>query len=129
MAGAIQGADWKGKACARVSAAAMCLFISGCAAPPPTVTPQLAAFAPRGIALEALHRGRAVYTGACVACHGTDSPDAFEPERWRGIVSDMAERSHLKRQQEEDLVAYLLTARESVLHEKAHKASSKTAGF
>lgn len=75
-----------------------------------------------------MHRGRAVYTGACVACHGTDAPDAFEPERWRGIVRDMSERSHLKRQQEEDLIAYLLAARESVLHEKAEKAASKPAG-
>lgn len=69
--------------------------------------------------MDALQRGRAVYTGACVACHGTDPLDAFEPERWRAIVRKMAERSHLKWQQEEDLIAYLLAARESVLHEKA----------
>lgn len=128
MAGVVQGADRGLKACASFSAAALCLAFSGCAAPPPKVTPRLAALAPRGTPEDALHRGRAIYTGACVACHGTDSPDAFKPERWREIVREMSERSHLKRQQEEDLLVYLLAAREDVLLEKAEKAPPKPAG-
>jgi len=100
-------------------AASLCLWVAGCAAPPPQVTPQLAALATKGTTTDALHRGRAVYTRACTACHATDPPDAFEPERWKTIVTDMAERSHLKPGQQDDLIAYLLAARKWILDGKA----------
>lgn len=87
------------------------LLWAGCVAPPPVATPAMVGYAPQGSRLENLERGRAVLVGACTKCHSVDPPDAYSPAKWREIVSEMAERSRLSREQEADLIKYLLGAR------------------
>ncbi len=102
----IQKVRWKA-----VGSLGMVLLWAGCVAPPPVATPAMVGYAPQGSRLENLERGREILVGACARCHAVDPPDAFAPAKWKEIVSEMAERARISREQEADLIKYLLGAR------------------
>jgi mono/diheme cytochrome c family protein len=65
---------------------------------------------PRGVEIEALRRGRAIFVTECSACHRLFPPRDHSPEQWRRIVKRMAPRASLSGSQAEDLLHYLSAA-------------------
>ncbi len=56
--------------------------------------------------------GHDLYTEHCGRCHKLYRPEEFSEESWRGIVPGMARKSRLDKQQEEQILNYVLTAKQ-----------------
>ena len=87
------------------------LIAGGCAAALRQATPEDATFlAPRwpGTTLEDLQRGRSLYVRRCSGCHNVYLPRAFPPEKWPGLVDEMAVKARLGPGERDDMVRFLV---------------------
>jgi mono/diheme cytochrome c family protein len=92
---------------------AAALTFGGCAsletvAPPVSAT--MVAAMP-GTSLAALEQGRRIFTRACTSCHSAEPVDRYSLEAWRGIVSEMSDRTKLDAAGEAALLAYIAAAK------------------
>jgi mono/diheme cytochrome c family protein len=98
----------------RLAAAALvaaALIAGGCAAALRQATPEDAVrLAPRwpGTTLEDLQRGRSLYVQRCSGCHNVYLPRAFPPEKWPGLVDEMAVKARLGPGDRDDVVRFLV---------------------
>lgn len=65
---------------------------------------------PRGMEIDTMRRGRAIFVTECGACHRLYLPGEYSPEEWRPIARRMGERASLGADQVADLEAYLSAA-------------------
>jgi cytochrome c5 len=96
---------------AAAALAAAILTAAGCAAALRQATPEDALrLAPRfpGTTLADLQRGRTLYVRRCSGCHNVVLPRAFPPEKWPGLVDDMAQKARLGPGEREDVVRFLV---------------------
>jgi hypothetical protein len=97
----------------RLAAAALvaaALTAGGCAAALRQATPEDAvrlALQWPGTTLEDLQRGRSLYVRRCSGCHYVYLPRAFPPERWPGLVDEMAVKARLGPGERDDVVRFL----------------------
>jgi len=87
------------------------LTAGGCAAALRQATPDDAVrLAPRwpGTTLADLQRGRGLYVRRCSGCHNVYLPAAFPPEKWPGLVDDMAVKARLGPGERDDVVRFLV---------------------
>jgi len=57
--------------------------------------------------------GREVLMTRCAACHRAPSVEKYSAEEWRGIVGRMSPLAKLNASQQAQLLAYVLTAKET----------------
>jgi mono/diheme cytochrome c family protein len=63
-----------------------------------------------GTTLATLTEGRTAYLEHCTSCHAPVAPTAKPAEQWPHLVSEMAERSKLDKDQAAAVIRYLVTA-------------------
>jgi mono/diheme cytochrome c family protein len=61
-----------------------------------------------GTTLEDLERGRRLYVRRCSGCHNLALPSAFPPEKWPGLVVEMAAKARLGPGERDDVVRFLV---------------------
>lgn len=71
----------------------------------------------RGYEHAALNRGRAIYLTDCSKCHSIEPIDRYSERKWKELGPDMADESKLTKAELDDLMAYLLSARETMVAE------------
>ena len=82
----------------------------------PEATPAMASFAQTrwpDATIEQLARGRATMGARCAECHGLAAPTAEPAHEWPGIMKRMAKKAKLEDAQREDILRYVLAAREA----------------
>jgi len=75
---------------------------------PPPVT---ASMARNNASPEQLSEGRALFVSRCIDCHSLPAIPQYSAEQWPALVSKMAGRAHLRQEQTQVIVAYILAAR------------------
>lgn len=98
------------------------LTAGGCAAALRQATPDDAVrLAPRwpGTTLEDLQRGRGLYVRRCSGCHNVYLPRAFPPEKWPGLVDEMAVKARLGPGERDDVVRFLVAVASDDVDAKA----------
>jgi mono/diheme cytochrome c family protein len=61
-----------------------------------------------------LARGRHVFINRCISCHSLEPVNRYSVEQWKTILPEMAEEANLSEDQQADLLAYVLTARQYI---------------
>jgi cytochrome c5 len=61
---------------------------------------------------QGLMAGREAFTGRCASCHALPLPSAHSAEEWPGLVKRMAGMAKLDATQEQQVLDYVLAARE-----------------
>src|SRR5438045_1560382 len=59
--------------------------------------------------MEKLTAARTLYTNKCGTCHSLKSPDSRSEEAWRKIVPPMAQKAKLTQEEQDMVLAYVLT--------------------
>lgn len=109
MRGARRALGWTAAATLLGAAAA-------CAGAIPRTTPALAAEAQRRwpeMDAERFERARSTYIARCAGCHPLPTPRAMSAEDWPGTMADMGRRSKLDAATSEDLLRWVLVARDA----------------
>lgn len=103
---------------AKLTWAGLVLFIAGCAsfqAGAPAITPAMVKVAQTsGDSLEKLERGRRLLAMRCTTCHALEPVGNYTVQEWSDIVEDMADRSGLKNDEQQEIRAYLAAARKTL---------------
>jgi mono/diheme cytochrome c family protein len=68
--------------------------------------------AKQDVDLAALREGRRLFVSRCIECHTLPPYWHYSASEWPKIVDSMAHRASLKNAQRDDIVAYLLAARQ-----------------
>lgn len=61
-----------------------------------------------------LARGRGIYMAHCATCHERVHPGEIDPEFWRGVTHHMSIKAKLKKEEEEQLLHYVMAAHAEV---------------
>lgn len=81
----------------------------------PAVNPEMVrAAAANGDSVETLSAGRRLLAMRCTGCHGLEPVAAYTSVEWRANVRSMAGRAKLSGEEEREITAYLVAARESL---------------
>jgi mono/diheme cytochrome c family protein len=67
-----------------------------------------------GVSVEALETGRRLLAMRCAGCHSLEPVANYTPREWKDNVRDMADRSGLNPEEEQQIVEYLSAARKSL---------------
>ncbi len=91
-----------------------CSYPRSGAAPGPLSSASAAAAATRwpGATPESLDAGRTLFLDRCNGCHGYPDLGPISASRWPGIMTDMGHKSHLTPEQTEQVLRFILAARE-----------------
>lgn len=93
---------------------AACGYPRSGAVPGPLSSASAATAATRwpGATAESLEAGRTLFIERCNDCHGSPDLRAVAADRWPGIMADMGRKSHLTPEQTEQVLRFVLVARE-----------------
>lgn len=78
----------------------------------PDVNPEMATA--YGVDERTLARGRGIYMAYCAQCHERVEPGEIDPEFWRGITPHMAVKAKITKEEEQQLIHYLMVAHATV---------------
>ena len=102
----------------QLTLAGMVLLLAGCAsfqAGAPAITPEMTKVAmSAGDSFEKLEKGRRLLATRCTTCHALEPVAKYTIQEWREIVCDMADRSGLKEEEQQEIQAYLNAARQAL---------------
>ncbi len=91
-----------------------CSYPRSGAAPGPLSPASAATAASRwpGATAESLDAGRTLFLDRCNGCHGYPDLNPISANRWPGIMTDMGHKSHLTPEQTQQVLHFILAARE-----------------
>ena len=102
----------------KLTLAGFVVCIAGCAsfqAGAPAITPAMVKVAQSaGGSFEKLERGRRLLAMRCTTCHALEPIGNYTVPEWSDIVEDMADRSGLKNEEQQEIQAYLIAARKTL---------------
>ncbi len=82
---------------------------------PPTVSPAVVASGVQSHASEQeLTFGRSLFVQRCIQCHALPEIRAHSADEWPKLISEMADRAHLKAEEKQAVLVYLLAARSTL---------------
>ena len=67
-----------------------------------------------GDSFEKLEKGRRLLAMRCTTCHALEPIGNYTAPEWSDIVEDMADRSGLKNEEQQEIQAYLTAARKTL---------------
>jgi hypothetical protein len=86
----------------------------------PVVQPPLVqAGARRGVPVQRIRAGRAIYLLQCARCHAPEPVARYSAEDWASILPGMARKTRLTAQEESDLTAYVNAVMDTVTNTPA----------
>jgi hypothetical protein len=91
------------------------LFLGGCGAVIPRVTPELVVLAQQRettVNTESLERSRALYVTRCSSCHSLSDPRDYTEKEWPDWMHKMARKAKINAEQEQHLLLFVLAARD-----------------
>src|SRR6185312_14103706 len=90
-------------------------MLAGCEstsfAPPPPVTPQMAARKGQRVDVATLDKGRTLFAHRCIECHTLPPFWHYRAKDWPQLVDSMAHRANLKPQERDAIVSYIQAVR------------------
>ncbi len=102
----------------KLTLAGFVLCVAGCAsfqAGAPAITPAMLKVAQSaGGSLEKLESGRRLLAMRCTTCHVLEPVGNYTVPEWSDIVEDMADRSGLESEEQQEIQAYLTAARKTL---------------
>ena len=102
----------------KLTLAGFVVCIAGCAsfqAGAPAITPAMVKVAQSaGGSFEKLEKGRRLLAMRCTTCHALEPIGNYTVQEWSDIVEDMADRSGLKNEEQQEIQAYLIAARKTL---------------
>jgi hypothetical protein len=94
------------------------VLVGGCASfreGAPEITPAMTKLGQAsGDSFEKLVAGRRLLATRCTTCHALEPVSKYTVQEWGGIVEDMADRSGLKNEEQQEIQAYLAAARKTL---------------
>jgi uncharacterized membrane protein len=94
------------------------VLVGGCASfreGAPEITPAMTSLGQAsGDSFEKLVTGRRLLATRCTTCHALEPVSKYTVQEWGGIVEDMADRSGLKNEEQQEIQAYLAAARKTL---------------
>ncbi len=94
------------------------VLVGGCASfreGAPEITPAMTRMGQAsGDSFEKLVAGRRLLAMRCTTCHALEPVTKYTVQEWEGIVQDMADRSGLKNEEQQEIQAYLTAARKTL---------------
>jgi mono/diheme cytochrome c family protein len=89
------------------------LFVSCSTSTPPEVTEEMARGRAGGVTDAAqLRHGRMLFVSRCIECHTLPPVAAHSAGDWPYLIKEMGDRAHLKPNERNAVLAYILAARE-----------------
>jgi hypothetical protein len=102
----------------KLTLAGFVVCVAGCAsfqAGAPAITPAMVKVAQSaGGSLEKLESGRRLLAMRCTTCHVLEPVGNYTVQEWSDIVEDMADRSGLESEEQQEIQAYLTAARKTL---------------
>jgi len=102
----------------KLTLAGFVVCVAGCAsfqAGAPAITPAMVKVAQSaGGSLEKLESGRRLLAMRCTTCHVLEPVGNYTVQEWSDNVEDMADRSGLESEEQQEIQAYLTAARKTL---------------
>jgi|SRR5947209_9056959 len=90
---------------------AMMIAFEGCETTSSNVPPVTAAMAGDKSKVRELRAGRELFLSRCIDCHSLPPIARYSASEWPPLVRKMSGRAHLKAEQRDEIVAYILAVK------------------